>query len=153
LNTSFKPALSYPRLAGAALAARLHKHRELLDIVRAALPAALADRVADCVLSGRKLLIYTGSAAWASQLRFHAGAVLAAVNAVAGASVDVVVTRILPPAEEHRAPARKAKLPPKERIAELRNTACTVADDSLRQALGRLGATLDRLYEADARDD
>jgi hypothetical protein len=99
------------------------------------------------------LLIYTGSAAWASQLRFHAGTVLAAVNAAAGEPVDVVATRILPPVEERRAPARKAKLPPKERIEELRNIAATVADDSLRQALARLGATLERLYEADARDD
>jgi hypothetical protein len=128
----------------------LHKHREFLEIVRAALPPALAVRVTDCVVSERKLLLYTGSAAWASQLRFHADTVLAAVNAVADASVDVVVTRILPPLEEPRTAARKAKLPSAEHIEELCNAAAT--DDSLRKALARLGATLRRLYEASARD-
>lgn len=148
---SFQPPQAYSNLVMAALAEQLRKHQTLLEIVRTVLPTVLSGRVTACVLSGRKLLLYTDSAHWASQLRFHSASILKAVNAAADASVDVVVTRIQPPVEERRAIARKALLPSAEHIEAIRNTARGVADDTLRHALERLGATLKRIYEDSAR--
>lgn len=147
LNKYFKPPQAYSNLATTALAAQLRKHQELLEVVRATVPAALAERVIACVLSGRKLLVYSDSAHWASQLRFFNSAILSAVNATTDTAVDVVVMRIQPPAEVIRTAAPKKRLPPAEYIDTLNSTARAVSDDSLRQALERLGATLKKIYE------
>ncbi|MGR8934635.1 MAG: DciA family protein [Gammaproteobacteria bacterium] len=143
-NKTFKSVRAY---ATTALAVQLHKHQALLAIVRGALPAKLAVHAADCVLSERKLLVYTDSANWASQLRFHNGVILAAVNA-AGEAIEVVVTRIQPPVEKSRAITHHAQLPSAKHIEIIRDAAHNIADERLKAALERLGATLKRLYDA-----
>lgn len=151
MNKHFKSAQVHSHLATAALASQLRKHQALLKIVRAALPDKLTDRVADCVLSGRKLLVYAYSANWASQVRFHHASILEAVNAAACEPIDAVVTRIQQPVEEHRTTTLKARLPSAGHIEEIRAAARNIADETLRQAVERLGATLKRAYEDRAR--
>jgi hypothetical protein len=154
LNTPFKSALALSDRALLQLAARLRKHQDLLKIIRSTLPGTLACRVTDCVVSGKKLILYSDSAAWTSQLRFHSAAVLATAQKAGYETLETVTMRILPPLTEQLATGSKPRLPAAANIAQLRNAARGVTDDTLQRALDRLGATLARLQdEAAGRGD
>lgn len=73
----FKTALDFAgalRSNSRPLAICLEKiahQQQLLQCVRAALPPHIAEHTLHCIMSGARLLIYTNSATWASQIRFY----------------------------------------------------------------------------------
>lgn len=56
------------------------QQKNLLSLVRQALPDELAINVVSCAIRDDTLIIYTHAAAWASQLRFYQTAILDAVK-------------------------------------------------------------------------
>ncbi len=145
---AFKLAQSFQNRTLAVFQGRLNQQQALLRRLRNALPQSLANHLLHCVVNERKLLIYTDSAAWASQLRFLQQDLLQTAGKVQGHPLEKLQIRIL--ADQLGAGPRtesKANLPSAEKIAMLRKQTNDIGDSPLQQALQRLGATLARLTD------
>jgi hypothetical protein len=144
---SFKMSLSFKNRTMAYFYSQIEQQQRILQCIRAVLPETLAKQVRHCLIRDKKLLVYTDSAAWASQLRFYNSAMLAAtIVPLTRAPVDVVQIKIIAGQTGLiLGPKRKAKIPSTEKIEVIRNHSLTVSDNQLRLALLRLSTTLERL--------
>ena len=125
---------------------QIEQQRRILQRIQAVLPDALAKQARHCLIKNKKLLVYTDSAAWASQLRFYNSAILATVTKLTGTPVESMQIRIIAGQTGLIAGIkRKAKIPSVEKIELIRNHSLTVADNQLSLALLKLSATLKRL--------
>ena len=140
----FKPALSYPNRTTVSIITRVDLHRKILAVIRAVLPESLANHALYCVLENRKLLIYSQSAAWASQLRFYSPAMLAAVNAKTDVSVELIQVRIL---QQHPVQliTEPKKIPAPETIESIQDRLISLPESKLKQSLLSLSETLRKL--------
>lgn len=147
-NTTFKSALSYQSRAIANFYSRIEQQHRVLEEIRAVLPDDLKCHAQHCVISNKKLLVYTDSATWASQLRFYKQAILAAIAPVTKETVELMQLKLLtkqPTTDVQK--GRKANLPSPEKIKLIRNHGLMMSDERLKQALLKLSATLERLSE------
>jgi hypothetical protein len=125
---------------------QIEQQRRIVQRIQAVLPEALAKQVRHCLIRDKKLLVYTDSAAWASQLRFYNSAMLAAIEPLTRTSVEIMQIKIIGGQTGLiLGPKRKAKLPSVEKIENIRNDSLAVSDDQLRLALLKLSTTLERL--------
>ncbi len=76
---SFKPISTFHNHAIDQLTAKLTQQQDLLSLIQRVLPDELAAHTVHCVAHNTTLMVYTTSAVWSSQLRFHKAAMLAAV--------------------------------------------------------------------------
>lgn len=160
--TSFKAALSFPNRTIAHFYSQLEQQRLALQRIHEVLPAAIAKHALHCVVHGKKLLVYTDTAAWASQLRFYNSAILAAIAPVTRDSVSIMLIkiRIDTPLTGRKGEAqasaevsltnRKPIVPSAEKIEMIRNHSLIIADEQLKQALLKLSTTLTKLSERQA---
>lgn len=143
---AFQTAPSFPNPLLAHYSSQLEHQRKILDRVRGILPDPLAQHVFHCVKNEKKLLIYTDSAAWASQIRFYKDAILTAFAAMNGPTVEDLQIRIFRDVcDPHTKSVEKPNIPSPENILLIRNQSENAADEELKQALQKLGATLARL--------
>lgn len=143
---TFKATLAFPNRAIAHFYSRIEQQRQVLQHIRAVLPEALAKPARYCVINDKKLLIYTDSAAWASQLRFYSKAILAAIAPITRESVTIMQVKILTEQKStDKQFVRKVNIPSPEKIEIIRKQGLNAPDDHLKQALLRLSATLRRL--------
>jgi len=147
---SFKASLSFKNRTMAYFYSQIEQQRRISQCIQAVLPEALAKQVRHCLIRDKKLLIYTDSAAWASQLRFYNSAILAAIESLTRSPVEILQIKIIGGQTGLiLGPKRKAKLPSVEKIESIRNDSLTVSDDQLRLALLKLSTTLERLAGKD----
>lgn len=141
---SFKTSLSFQNRTMAYFYSQIEQHKRILHRIQTVLPETLANHARHCLIKDKKLLIYTNSAAWASQLRFYNGAILAAIAPLTRTSIEIMQVKIITeqPGLVLR-PARKANMPSAEKIAIIRNDSLNITDDQLKLALLRLSATLE----------
>jgi hypothetical protein len=145
---AFKLAQSFQNRPLDTLQSRLNQQQSLLQGIRSELPPSLANHVLHCVVNEEKLLLYTDSAVWASQLRFLKQEILQAASKVQQAPLDKLHIRILADQiNESPRTGRKANLPSEEKIAMIREQANNIQDSQLEQALQRLSTTLARLAD------
>lgn len=145
-NISFKAALLFPNRILAHFYNQIEQQKLVLERVRTVLPAALAIHILHCVINDKKLLIYTDTAAWASQLRFYNSAILATIAPVTTESISIMQIKVIADvASTQVQPSRKPLIPSAEKIAIIRNQSLTVPDEQLKLALLKLSATLTRL--------
>jgi hypothetical protein len=143
---AFKTSLSFQSRTIAYFYSQIEQQKRALQRIQAVLPEPLAKQVRHCLIKDKKLLIYTDSAAWASQLRFYNYAILAAIAPLTRTSIELMQVKII--AEQTGLvlrSVRKANIPSGEKIAIIRNDSLGIRDDQLKQALLRLSATLERL--------
>ena len=144
--SSFKPSLSFQNRAIAYFYSQIEQQKRVLQCIQAVLPETLAKQARHCLIKDKKLLIYTDSAAWASQLRFYNGAILAAIAPLTRTSIELMQVKIITERTELvLRSVRKASIPSEEKIAIIRNDSLTVSDDQLKSALLKLSSTLERL--------
>ncbi|MGD0959681.1 MAG: DciA family protein [Methylomonas sp.] len=116
----------------------------LLALVRSVLPIEIAEHAHYCVSSGKRLLIYTESANWASQIRFFNDAILTKMAAagqlnIAGLSVKVMAQYAEPQTK------RPPRLPSRQNIQLIRELAGKQENqDDLQQSMQRLADALER---------
>jgi hypothetical protein len=142
----FRTAQSFPNRLLAHYFSQLEQQQLMLHRIREVLPDPLALHVLHCVKNGKKLLIYTDSAAWASQLRFYKSPILTAIATANGQAVENFQVRIF--SEEvnpQKEGLKKANIPSVENIALIQNHGETIDDEELKQSLRKLSATLARL--------
>lgn len=143
---SFKVSLSFRNRTMAYFYSQIEQQQRILQCIQAVLPDALAKQARHCLIRDKKLLIYTDSAAWASQLRFYNTAMLAAIAPLARTPVEIVQIKIIAGQTGLILGAkRKANLPSAEKIEVIRSHSLTVSDNQLRQALLKLSTTMERL--------
>ena len=146
-STSFKVALLFPNRTIANFYSQIEQQKQILQCIHEVLPVAIAQHVLHCVINGRKLLVYTDTAAWASQLRFYNSAILAAIAPVTRASISIMQIKVrletLPTTLS--IPGRRPIIPSAEKIAFIQTFGLTVADEQLQRSLLKLGATLEKL--------
>ena len=92
--TSFKAALSFPNRTIAHFYSQIEQQKQVLQRIHEVLPATIAQHALHCVVNGKKLLVYTDTAAWASQLRFYNSAILAAIAPVTRESVSIMQIKV-----------------------------------------------------------
>ena len=144
--SSFKVSLSFQNRTMAYFYSQIEQQQRILQRIQAVLPEALAKQVRHCLIRDKRLLIYTNSAAWASQLRFYNSAILAAIVPLARTPVEIMQIKIIAGQSGLIVgPQRKAKIPSVEKIEVIRNHSLTVSDNQLRLALLKLSTTLERL--------
>ena len=146
---SFKCSLSFTNRNMAYFYSQIEQQQRILQRIQAVLPDALAKQARHCLLKDKKLLVYTDSAAWASQLRFYNSAILAAIAPLTATPVQSLQIRIIAGQTGLVAGSkRKANIPSVEKIELIRNHSLTVEDQQLSSALLKLSATLKRLSGA-----
>lgn len=119
---------------------QLAQQKQILKAVRSLLPEALAKQVCHALISEDKLLIYTDSAVWATQLRFYQPTLLSAFkNIVNTVQIRITDTGLEQPVE------RRANVPSMDTIKALEKDSLTIEDETLRQSLLNLSETLARL--------
>lgn len=154
----FKAALSFPNGTIAYYCSQIARQKQVLQHIHEVLPKPLAEHALHCVVSGKKLLLYTDTAAWASQLRFYNRAILEAIAPITRESVSVMQIKVraeTSPAGRKREAdegafqamphGRKPNIPSAEKIAFIHSHSLTVQDERLKAALLKLSATLANL--------
>ena len=77
---------------------RAAERAQIVEQVRIALPARLAQSVVSAGLEGGRLTIGVGGAVWASRLRYSTDAIRKRVSKTSGQDVVSVRIRVVPPA-------------------------------------------------------
>ena len=143
---SFKVSLSFQNRTMAYFHSQIEQQQRILQRVQAALPDPLKKQARHCLIKDKKLLIYTDSAAWASQLRFYKSVILAAIAPLTKTPVEIMQVKIITGQTGGILRIkRKAKIPSAEQIDVIRSHGLTVSDNQLRLALLKLSTTLERL--------
>ena len=143
--TSFKAALSFPNRTVAHFYSQIEQQKQVLLRIHKVLPVAIAQHALHCVINGKKLLVYTDTAAWASQLRFYNSAILAAIAPVTRELVSIMQIKVRMEASATAfLPGRTPKIPSAEKIELIHKYSLTVSDEQLKLALQRLSATLEK---------
>lgn len=141
--STFKTALSFSNRPIDHFDSLIKRQKELLYAVQAAVPEPLEHHVQHCLVSGKKLLLYTDSAVWASQLRFYHETILAAIAPLSKNTATSVQIRItLAQAGPSVSRSARANLPSPEQLAALRGLCLYAPENELNQALLRLAETL-----------
>ncbi|MEQ1545142.1 DciA family protein [Methyloglobulus sp.] len=147
-----KAVLSYPNKTIALLCLQINQQLAILKHVKAVLPKELANHALHCVfndkkLNNRKLLIYTDSAVWASQLRFYGKTLLTAIESVTSESVSVLQIKVInvPETANTRKKCMTA-IPSQAVVDEINSFSHTVTDTKLKHSLEQLSSTLSRLH-------
>ncbi len=125
-NKKFTPLLAQARL-----------HEELLYKIRKVLPEPLGAHCLYCVLSLRRLILYTDSAAWAYRLRFYQAEILKATKL----PLQSLKIRVFIP-QKKRCLKLSLKLPTPEVLDRLDREIQAIADPELKSSFTRLLCTL-----------
>lgn len=144
---TFRLAQSFQNRSLAAVQSRLAQQQALLQRLRNKLPPVLAHHLLHCVADRDKLVLYTDSAVWASQLRFYKRAILDAAQAAEHPCEKMLVRLLTDQTGMSPRPTDKVRLPSAENIALLAKSADELGDSQLQQALQKLGATLAKLKD------
>ncbi|MGR9072227.1 MAG: DciA family protein [Gammaproteobacteria bacterium] len=141
----FKKPDDFPNRSIAHIYTSIIKHQQILRKIRAALPGALANQAVDCVDKGERLVVFAASAAWASQLRFHAAEMLASLQADGYRSFESVQIKIAGRLETGDAAKPLPNKPSQESVDVVRTNALYSSDEDLKASLLRLSRTLNKL--------
>jgi hypothetical protein len=146
---SFKRAFKFTNRSFDQLDCKITQQKDLLQSVRKVLPGDLANHVHHSLLSGDKLLIYTDSAAWATQLRFYRQKLITAAealskNAAANVQIKILTQQTGPSLQQ----AGAAIIPSTESREAIRSLCRADPDSELAHALLKLVNTLDRIKPA-----
>ncbi len=148
----FKSALDFPARQLALSLAIIAEQKNLLAVVRTALPPEIAENIQHCVRSGNRLLIYTASANWASQIRFFSMDIVNKLAVYGQQNIISIQVRITPQLEQQYR-RRTARLPSAENITLLsQQLQGAEHDDILKSALSRLAKTMEKRLQINRVD-
>lgn len=144
-----KAILAYRNKTIAQLCLQINQQLGILQRIKAVLPENLASHALHCVFHDKKLLIYTDSAIWASQLRFYGDAMLAAAIESTACHVSVIQVKVINLQEPTDKGKKRTGIIPSQTVAdEIRNHSSAVTDPLLKTALVKLSLTLARLHNS-----
>ncbi|QPK62498.1 DUF721 domain-containing protein [Methylomonas sp. LL1] len=142
----FKSALDFDGGPLALCLEKIAEQKVLLRVVQAAMPAPIAEHALHCLLNGSRLLIYTDSAAWASQIRFFRESILNKMQQSGQRKITNIQVKILLTSREMQSD-RTANLPSTETVQAILRQVDQKSNDVLDLALSRLAKTLRKRLE------
>lgn len=142
-NNAFKSALDYEGKILRYYKYQQHAQNEVLTAVKAALPKQLASHALFCVVAEQKILLYTDSANWSSQLRFYRQQILQQLNTSRLGNFELLQIKIIPATIERQ--AKPAHIPSAKNISLLAEQAKSQPDAVLKKALAKLACTLRKM--------
>jgi Dna[CI] antecedent, DciA len=143
---SLKPILSYPNRTIAQLSLQINQQLAILAQIKAVLPKELATHVLHCVTNNNKLIVYTDSANWASQLRFYGKSVIDALEPYASIPATNLQFKIIAvPTPPSIRPKHRTLIPSQAVALEIHNQSLSTTDPQLKAALKNLSSTLEKL--------
>ncbi|MEY4209667.1 MAG: hypothetical protein RLZ92_45 [Pseudomonadota bacterium] len=146
----FKSALDFDGRQMANCLAIIAEQNKLLSIVKFALPADIAKSVIHCVRSSNRLILYTESASWASQLRFFHRPILNKLAETEYKNIQTLQVKIQPKTIEQKT-GRRLLIPSAKNISMIQEQIKDQDQDELNKALLRLSNTLEKRLKANRR--
>jgi len=144
----FKKSLAFPNRTMVYLHSQIEQQQRILKQIKTVLPDNLAKQTKHCLIKDHKLLVYTDSAIWASQLRFYNSAILTSIQTLVKSPIDNLQIKIISRTTGLiETTQRKANLPSLEGIDLIRKHSLSISDDKLSVALLKLSTTLKRLAD------
>jgi hypothetical protein len=144
---TLKAVLSYPNKTIALLCLQINQQLAILEHIKAVLPKELADHALHCVFNNKKLLIYTDSAIWASQLRFYGNTILTAIESINSDTVSALQIKVINVSETANTRKKRIAVIPSQTVADdINSYSLTITDSQLKQSLDKLSSTLARLH-------
>ena len=145
----FKISLSYPNKVMTFYYQQINNQQQLLTAIKEVLPENLTNQARHCVIKEKKLIIYTDSASWASQLRFYENMILSAINQRTKTRIETMQTKLIKTTTQNRVLSiRKPRLPSTQKIKSLQVDSMAIEDMQLRSSLQKLSNTLEKLSSA-----
>ena len=139
-----KPALDYDGKVLIGYKYQIDIQNKLLKKIKSSLPDHLSCHALFCVISGKKVLLYTDAAVWSSQLRFYHHTILQELSTSNQGRIEELQIKIIPTAMKQEERDMK-KLPSKESVENILSLAETQTDEKLKEALLKLGKTFRKL--------
>ncbi len=146
----FKSALAYEGKILSYYKRQQDIQNGLLNLIKSALPEHLAHHAQYCVVSQKKVLLYTDSANWSSQLRFYHQSMIQKISTSNQGRFEILQIKIIPPIIEQK--EQPVPIPSKENITLLLEQANHQQDVTLKTALRNLAGTLERLSQTANQD-
>jgi len=139
----FKSALNYEGKILIGYKYQIEVQSKLLKKIKSTLPTHLASHALYCVISNKKVILYTDSATWSSQLRFYHQTILQGISATASnrGTFETVQIKIIPQLIQKKIDEPK-HFPSSENIDQILLQAKNQPDAKLKLALTKLGKTL-----------
>jgi len=142
-KSTFKAALGFKGTVLSNYKEQINRQDKLLDVIKHFLPVRLAVHALYCVISERKVSLYTDSAIWSSQLRFYHQTLLKAILASNIGVFESLQIKIIPQVKQVEKQDTKEQ-PSETSINLILNAAKHQQDDTLKTSLLNLGATFKR---------
>ncbi|MCK5828720.1 MAG: DUF721 domain-containing protein [Methylococcales bacterium] len=137
----FKSVLKYERKIITSYKYQIDIQSKLLQKIKLKLPNELSSHALYCVISGKKISLYTDSAIWSSQLRFYHQTILQAAQNSNQGTFETLQIKIIPKVREIEE-KKVSRLPSVENIDGILSQAENQRDLVLKNALFKLGKTL-----------
>lgn len=123
---------------------KLQTHQAIFRQVNSVVPNSIKAHLVDCATKGTKLLLFTDSSAWASQLRFYNPIVLKALKNQSIPPIKQIHIRIVPPEPKHNRRLKKTRTPSLEAINGIRSAGENAEEPVIKNSLVRLASTLEK---------
>jgi len=144
-KSTFKSSLGFEGKILTLYKYQIETQAKLLIKIKTALPEHLSSHALYCVLSNKKLSLYTDSAIWSSQLRFYHQTILQSLlNSYSGV-IETLQIKIIPQkVEKTKKQEQEKKLPSSENIDFILEQASHQSDEKLKKALLNLGQSFQK---------
>ncbi len=144
-TNTFKSALGYNGKIFTLYKYKIETQATLLKKIKATLPDHLSAHALYCVLSNKKVSLYTDSAIWSSQLRFYHQTILQGLLGSHEGVIETLQIKITPSSIEQKPEQKKTKnIPSDENIDYILEQAEHLNEGNLKDALLRLGQTFQK---------
>lgn len=148
-KTVFKSALDFDGKPMAICLEKIAEQKRLLRDVQSLLPEPIAEHAMHCVVSDTRLIIYTDSAVWASQIRFFHELILNKIQGSGQRKITNVQIKVIPPVNPLNR-VRQISLPGEETVRALLGQVDDKSNDALDRAMAKLAKTLSKRLSLEA---
>lgn len=147
-HSSFKSTLSFDGKVIALYKYQIEAQTKLLKKIKTVLPSHLSSHALYCVLSNKKVSLYTDSAIWSSQLRFYHQPILQSLLSSHEGIIETLQIKVIPQTITEQPIQKRIKnVPSAENISFILEQAEHQSDEQLKNALLRLGKSFQKKHK------
>ncbi len=125
---------------------KLQENQKILYQLQTLIPETLSNNLISCAKKDDKLLIFTESSVWASQLRFYSPTLLQSLNNQSDILIKQIQIKVLPPISSRNNPPPKHRAPSNTTIKHLKHHATSLIDSELKRSILRLANSLEKRF-------
>lgn len=130
--------------------ASILQQKQLQSVIQSCLPDNLSAHVFYCVASGTRILLFTDSASWATQLRFFQQQIIDSVKTKGNPQLNCLQIKVISLTLENRVSTRQKRIPCQKNIDIIRQHASQQTDPKLNHSLFKLSEALRKRSKPDS---